>query len=168
MTSNVRINTWDARYSAAAEQPTPAPEQARGASTTPPPLPNLQPISGVLAKQLQREQQERKRLCRQLQRLEQQLHNAGTSSSSSLSDQVLGTLLDLDNRAGTASSTTTTAAEAAAAGGVAVDDAVGDGDPLFSSRTPPSLQQLQRLVVHRRSQLLRATSSSISDVTRGE
>jgi hypothetical protein len=107
-----------------------------------PVLPKLQPISSVLARQLQREQQQRKRLCRQLHRLERQLQRANSSSISPAADIVAWE---------------------------EVADSTTDGeDPLFSSSTPPSVQQLQRLLVHRRSQLLQATSSSISDVSRGE
>jgi hypothetical protein len=93
----------------------------------------------VLAKQLQREQQQRKRLCKQLHSLERQLQRAGSNSTNSL--DWLGVH------------------EVAAE--------TDSDDPLFSSSTPPSVQQLQRLLVHRRSQLLKATSSSISDVARG-
>jgi hypothetical protein len=137
----VRINTWDSRQ-AAPEPPTaqPAPQQAQQA------LPALQPISSSLARQLRREQQQRKRMYKQLQSLERQLQ-ASSSSSSALGEAGITDGLQLP--------------------GAAAD--MGADDPLFDlSSGSPSVQQLQRLLVHRRSQLLRATSSSISDVTRGK
>lgn len=122
-----------------------APEPTAAAQLTSPEvpsaLPNLQPISRMLDRQLQREQQQRKRLRKQLQRLERQLYNRTSSSSSDQAE-----FLEPFSSPRQADS----------------------DDPLFSTARPPSVQQLQRLVVHRRTQLLRATSSSISDVTRGE
>jgi hypothetical protein len=134
-TISARSDTWEQRPAVAGVS---AAQQV--ALQTTPVLPRLQPISSVLAKQLQREQQQRKRLCKQLRSLERQLQHAGSNSTNSL-DWL----------------------------GVQVVAAEPDSDdPLFSSSTPPSVQQLQRLLAHRRSQLLNATSSSISDVTRGE
>jgi hypothetical protein len=41
-------------------------------------------------------------------------------------------------------------------------------DPLFSAATPPSLEQLQRKLVHVQRQLLQANSESLADVLTGE
>lgn len=134
----VRTSTWEP-LPAVIEAPTA--QQAAG--STLPGLPQLQPISSVLAKQLKREQQQRKRLGQQLHSLERQLGRANGSSS-----------------------------QADSVAWVQVPELItaeaDSDDPLFSSSAPPSVQQLQRLLVHRRRQLLQATSSSVSDVTRGE
>lgn len=134
-TNSARSNTQEQRPAGAGAS---AVQQV--AVQTTPVLPQLQPISSVLAKQLQHEQQQRKRLCQQLHSLERQLQRAASNSTNSL--EWLGVQ------------------EVAAE--------TDSDDPLFSSSTSPSVQQLQRLLVHRRSQLLKATSSSTSDVTRGE
>lgn len=142
-TSNVRINTWESRYAAPEVAPPPAAPAADQPAPAPV-LPHLQPISSVLARQLQHEQQQRKRLYKQLRALEWQLQRAqGTITTQADS---ISWLEVQDPAAATDSS----------------------DDPLFSSSTPPSVQQLQRLLVHRRRQLQQASSSSISDVARGE
>lgn len=113
-------------------------------------LPQLQPISSVLARQLQLEQQQRRRLYKQLKALERQLQRAQGSTAQPDASFTLDWL------------------QVPSPAAVDISSDSSSDDPLYSSSTPPSVQQLQRLLVHRRSQLQQATSSSISDVARGE
>jgi hypothetical protein len=41
-------------------------------------------------------------------------------------------------------------------------------DPLFSAATPPSLEQLQRKLVHLQRQLLQASNESLADILTGK
>jgi hypothetical protein len=109
-------------------------------------LPKLQPISRTLARELQREQRLRKRLKQQIGLLQRQLVLYCDNQS----------LLATDN-------SSNSLATLSSSSSVELYEEWGD-DPLFSAATPPSLEQLQRKLVHVQRQLLQANSESLADV----
>ncbi|KAF6261727.1 hypothetical protein COO60DRAFT_733722 [Scenedesmus sp. NREL 46B-D3] len=114
-------------------------------------LPKLQPISRTLARELQREQRLKKRLRQQIGLLQRQLELHGDSQSGLATDNPSNSLARISSSSSSSSST------------VQLYEDWSD-DPLFSAATPPSLEQLQRKLVHVQRQLLQASSESLGDV----
>jgi hypothetical protein len=128
---------------------------------------NLKPISSSLANELRRQQHLKKRLKKQLTTLQRQLHNMSNIASS----QTIGVLAGegvVGTRDHSSGSYSTDSASSS------LDDCFGNGfreeceDPLFSTATPPSVEQLQRQLVYVRSQLLQSSSESLADVLTGK
>ncbi|WIA40140.1 hypothetical protein OEZ86_013539 [Tetradesmus obliquus] len=124
-------------------------EQLQGWEATPSatPLPKLQPISRTLARELLREQRLKKRLKQQIGLLQRQLVQHGDSQTALAS-----------NNPGSAVSSSSSSSS-----GVQLYEQWSE-DPLFSAATPPSLEQLQRKLVHVQRQLLQASSESLADI----
>lgn len=126
---------------------------------------SLKPISSSLACELKRQQQLKKRLRRQLTSLQRQLHDVmNTTSSQAITDLPGEGGLALDS----SSSSSTDSASSSLEDSFASSFTDESDDPLFSASTPPSVEQLQRQLVYVRSQLLQASSRSLSDVLTGE
>jgi hypothetical protein len=152
--SNSTLRRIEQPYSAFSESTTAAgAEQQQGweATASNTLLPKLQPISRTLARELQREQRLRKRLKQQIGLLQRQLVLRGDSQN----------LLVTDN-SGNSPATRSSSSSSS----IQLYEEWGD-DPLFSAATPPSLEQLQRKLVHVQRQLLQASSESLADVLTG-
>jgi hypothetical protein len=116
-------------------------------------MPKLQPISRTLARELHREQRLKKRLRQQIGLLQRQLLLQGGNQPGLLVNNP-GSIVSSSSSSSSSSS-------------IQLFEQ-WEEDPLFSAASPPSVEQLQRKLVHVQRQLLQASNESLADILTGK